>query len=375
MTATPIPNDWFARQKLTLILSGGPGIYQSVDFIRQLLAFHSLHLEIILTPSSRKYIPKDLLRALGIESVISIDFDLPDPDDTEIITSLVSNADACLDIRLDDSSISAQHEQIAAAINLADHSTTLKITDQPGRSDSAAYVFHGEWYPVVEWLASCLSRDQSWRGKHVLVTAGPTEEAIDPIRYITNHSSGKMGFAIARQAQLRGAEVTLITGPVTLETPVGVNRINVVTGEEMYRAARDHFDQTDIFFAAAAVEDMKPLDVQREKIKKQQRFQIECENAVDVLASLAKKKTHQYLVGFSVETENVVANSQKKLRTKSLNAIVVNNPREKGAAFKGDTNKVTLLSKDGSAEKLPLMSKDELAARLLKITREHLSDE
>lgn len=375
MTANPIPNDWFAHQKLTLILSGGPGIYQSVDFIRQLLAFHSLHLDIILTPSSSKYIPKDLLRALGIESVISIDFTQPDPGGNEIVTSLVSNANACLDIRLDDSSVAAQHEQIAAAINLATHSTALEVTDHPDRSDSAAYVFHGEWYPVVEWLAGGLSRDQSWRGKHVLVTAGPTEEAIDPIRYITNHSSGKMGFAIARQAQLRGAEVTLVTGPVNLDTPVGVNRVEVVTGEEMHSAARNYFDQADIFFAAAAVEDMKPVEIQREKIKKQPRFQIECENAVDVLASLAKEKTYQYLVGFSVETENVVANSQKKLRAKSLDAIVVNNPREKGAAFKGDTNKVTLLSKDGSVEELPLMSKDELAAKLLKMTREHLHDE
>jgi len=375
MTATPIPNDWFAHQKLILILSGGPGIYQSADFIRQLRGFHSLHLDVVLTSSSGKHIPKNLLRELGVKSVISIDFDQPDPGDYDILTSMMSNADTCIDISLGELSNSAEREQITAALNRNKKLTTLQITDTNRQDSTGAYLFHGEWYPVVEWLAGSLSRDQSWRGKRVLVTAGPTQEAIDPIRYITNHSSGKMGFAIARQAQLRGADVTLITGPVNLDTPVGVNRVDVVTGEEMYNAARNYYDQADIFFAAAAVEDMKPVQVQREKIKKQQHFQIECENTVDVLASLAKQKTHQYLVGFSVETENVVANSQKKLQSKSLDAIVLNNPREKGAAFQGDTNKVTIISKDGSVQELPLMSKDELAASLLEITREHLGHE
>ncbi len=374
MTANPIPSDWFAQQRLALIFSGGPGIYKGADLIREFQAFESLQLDVALLPAVRQYIPKELISALGAHTVKSIDSDQPRSGFTDEIRSVLADADACLILHFDDRQFQKHQQQIDAAVQ-TQNLPVLTIIDDPALITGDTFLFEGNWHPVIHWVAGKLSKDQLWRGKNVLVTAGPTQEAIDPVRYITNHSSGKMGFAIARQAQLRGAEVTLITGPVHLETPIGVNRINVDTGEEMYSAASEYFEQADVFIAAAAVEDMKPVHFQQEKIKKQKHFTIECENTVDVLASLAKKKSHQFLVGFSVETENIITNSQKKLRSKSLDAIVVNNPKEKGAAFKGDTNKVTFLSKDGAVNELPLMSKDELAAKLLSVIHERLKDE
>ncbi|NIQ09005.1 MAG: phosphopantothenoylcysteine decarboxylase, partial [candidate division Zixibacteria bacterium] len=178
-----------------------------------------------------------------------------------------------------------------------------------------------------------------------------------------------MGFALARHAARKGANVWLVAGPNNLKTPFGVHRVDVKTADEMLEAAARYFHDADVVFAVAAVEDLKPERVSEQKIKKGGRYQIECSNAVDVLQSLAnKKRDNQILIGFSVETENEIEHSREKLRKKSLDAIVVNNPREEGAAFQHDTNKVTVLTGTGVVKNYSLMSKDELASELLEFT-------
>lgn len=207
---------------------------------------------------------------------------------------------------------------------------------------------------------------------HVLVTAGPTMEKIDPVRYITNHSSGKMGYAIARAAMMRGARVTLITGKTHLTPPIGVHTIEITSASDMARAVKEYAGTQDIIIKAAAVADYRPKYTADEKIKKKNSdMSIDLERTEDILGFLgAHKKEGQFLCGFSMETENMIENSRKKLKTKNLDLIVANNLKERGAGFGIDTNIVTLLSHEDTVE-LPILSKDEVADRLLSYILEH----
>ncbi len=203
-------------------------------------------------------------------------------------------------------------------------------------------------------------------GKRVLVTAGPTCEAIDPVRYITNHSSGKMGYAIAKAAMLRGADVTLVSGKTALTPPAFVETVDIISAQDMYDAVVSRFDAVDIIIKAAAVADYRPASVAREKIKKSDNddMSIPLERTRDILATIGAKKNHQFLCGFSMETQDMVENSKKKLVKKNLDMIAANNVKVAGAGFAGNTNILTLITAD-SIEELPLMSKDEAADILL----------
>lgn len=203
-------------------------------------------------------------------------------------------------------------------------------------------------------------------GVKVLVTAGPTREKIDPVRYITNHSSGKMGYAIARAAMLRGADVTLVTGKTDLMPPMGVNTVEIVSAADMAQAVKECAKEQDIIIKAAAVADYRPKYTSDEKMKKKDEDMcIELERTQDILGFLGvHKKEGQFLCGFSMETENMIENSRKKLEKKNLDLIVANNLKEQGAGFGADTNIVTLLSKEDTIQ-LPIMSKEEVADRLL----------
>lgn len=203
-------------------------------------------------------------------------------------------------------------------------------------------------------------------GKKILITAGPTREPVDPVRYFTNHSSGKMGFALAEQAKNRGADVTLVAGPVQLETPVGVNRIDVVTAEEMYGAVLKEAKNADIIIKAAAVADYRPAVVSREKVKKSDgAMAMEMERTQDILSALGERKEHQLLVGFAAESEKVEEYAWKKLQKKNLDLICANNITTEGAGFDKDTNIMTLIRKDGEHLQLPLQSKHDAANRIL----------
>ncbi len=220
---------------------------------------------------------------------------------------------------------------------------------------------------IVDFISRDLEQGLPLRGKRVMITAGPTFEAIDPVRFIGNHSSGKMGYAIADCAASLGAEVTLISGPVSLS--IGndsVKVVSVTSAEEMYQAAHRYFDESDIAILSAAVADYRPAEVASEKIKKKDsELHLKLEKTRDILASLGAKKDKQYLVGFALETQNELENAKTKLKKKNLDLIVLNSLRDKGAGFKGDTNKVTLINKDNKTLPFEVKPKTEVARDIL----------
>ena len=218
---------------------------------------------------------------------------------------------------------------------------------------------------LLDYLERALSDKQDFKGKRVLVTAGPTQESIDPVRYITNHSSGKMGYAVARQAMLRGAEVTLVSGKVNLPPVPFVKMIYITTAEDMYNAVTSEFENTDIVIKAAAVADFRPKRIADDKLKKADGMDsIELEPTKDILKELGKNKKNRFICGFSMETKNMTENSRKKLENKNLDMIVCNNLKVEGAGFQGDTNVVTVIDKTNITE-LGIMSKTEVADKIL----------
>ena len=221
---------------------------------------------------------------------------------------------------------------------------------------------------LLQYIERTLAEPKDLTGKKILVTAGPTQENIDPVRYITNHSSGKMGYAVARAAMLRGAEVTLVSGQTALTPPMFVNYVQITTAEEMYQAVTERSDEQDIIIKAAAVADYRPKTVYENKVKKQDgQMSIELERTKDILAYLgAHKKKDQFLCGFSMETENMIGNSRAKLQKKNLDMIAANNVKVEGAGFQGDTNVMTLITQDQEIA-LPLLSKEEVANKILDI--------
>lgn len=218
---------------------------------------------------------------------------------------------------------------------------------------------------LLAHIERAIACEKDLAGKKVLITAGPTCEAIDPVRYITNRSSGKMGYALAKIAMLRGAEVTLITGKTALTPPRFVNVVQVESAQEMFEAATADADAQDIFVMSAAVADYRPSSVSDEKIKKADgEMSIPLTRTKDILAYLGEhKRDGQFLCGFSMETENMLENSQKKLVKKHADMICANSLRQEGAGFGTDTNILTLITADG-AEELPIMSKEEAADRI-----------
>ncbi len=217
---------------------------------------------------------------------------------------------------------------------------------------------------IVEALNDLFAAEQTLKGKRVMVTAGATIEAIDPVRYISNHSTGKMGYAIAEALARRGAEVVLVSGKTALPTPQGVRRVDVLSAEDMYEAAVAEFEQSDCAVMCAAVADYTPVEVSETKIKKSDdSFTVELRKTKDIAYELGRVKGARKMVGFALETDNEQANANDKLRKKNLDLIVLNSLKDEGAGFGYDTNKVTLI--DASLrEELPLASKAEVAERI-----------
>ena len=220
---------------------------------------------------------------------------------------------------------------------------------------------------LLQYILKEAACEKTMADKRVLVTAGPTVEAIDPVRYITNHSTGKMGYAIAREAMLRGAKVTLVTGPVAIDPPMFVDVVPVTSAADMFEAVTGRAQEQDIIIKAAAVADYTPVTTATEKIKKK-----DGDNAIaltrtkDILGWLGEhRREGQFLCGFSMETQNMLENSRQKLTKKNVDMIVANNLKVQGAGFSGDTNVVTLITADGATE-LPLQSKEEIAGKLLE---------
>lgn len=219
---------------------------------------------------------------------------------------------------------------------------------------------------LVQYILRSIALPHDLSGKKVLVTAGPTQEALDPVRYLTNHSTGKMGYAIAKMAMLRGADVTLITGPTNIPTPPFVNVIKVVSAKDMFDAVTKHFGDTDFVFKAAAVADYTPAEYSTQKIKKNSAdLAISLERTQDILGFLGENKhAGQIICGFSMETENMLDNSRAKLVKKNVHMICSNSLTQKGAGFAGDTNILTLITRDHAVE-LPLLSKEAAANEII----------
>ncbi len=211
------------------------------------------------------------------------------------------------------------------------------------------------------------NRKKSLTGYNILITAGPTREYLDAVRFISNPSSGKMGFAIAEEASRCGAKVTLIAGPVTLSTPQGVKRFDVVSAEEMFLITKKHFPQCNIFISTAAVGDYAPLKIAKKKIKKSDaNLKIELKPTVDILGTLArKKKNNQIIVGFAAETDRVLQNAKGKLKKKNLDMIVANDVSKKGNGFEVDTNQVWIISEQGKPKESKQLTKNKVAQFIL----------
>lgn len=219
---------------------------------------------------------------------------------------------------------------------------------------------------LLDYILRVIAKEKDLAGKRVLVTAGPTRESIDPVRFITNHSTGKMGYAVARQAMLRGAEVTLVSGPVSIDPPPFVNVVNVSSAQDMFEAVKENYAGADIIIKTAAVADYTPESTADEKIKKSDgSLSIQMKRTADILKWLGEnKRDGQVLCGFSMETENMLENSRAKLQKKNADLIAANSLRDEGSGFGTDTNHLVLIKRDGVTD-LPLLSKSDAADRLL----------
>ena len=219
---------------------------------------------------------------------------------------------------------------------------------------------------LVEYILHVTAKKKDLTGVRITVTAGPTQEALDPVRYLTNHSTGKMGYAIARAAVMRGADVALVHGQTALSPVMFAEDVPIVSAQEMYTAVTERFGATDVLIMAAAVADYRPESVADNKIKKKDGsdMSISLARTSDILGTVGPKKTHQFLCGFSMETQDMIQNSTAKLKKKNLDMIVANNLKVAGAGFGVDTNVVTFITADGATE-LPLMSKEDVADAIL----------
>ena len=293
-------------------------------------------------------------------------------DDLICTTLLATRAPVVLCPAMNDKMFS--HPQVQA--NLAHLRDRLGYT-VAGPADGALAVGEGEGpgrmiepWQLEEHVGRALTVASSLTGKRVLVTAGPTREALDPVRYLGNRSSGHMGFAIAQAAWRRGALVTLVSGPTALETPVGVDLIPVETAVEMYEAVQGLVSSADVTVFAAAVADFRPVEVNERKMKRAQAGDAPVvhlmENPDVAAGTAASRKPGSVAVGFALETNDLVANAQKKLKSKGFDLLLANDATEAGSGFEVPTNRVTILSNGGDPEELPLMSKEAVAEELME---------
>ncbi len=227
---------------------------------------------------------------------------------------------------------------------------------------------------LISYLERELAKNKDFHGMHITVTAGPTQESLDPVRFLTNHSSGKMGYALAHAAMLRGAKVTLIHGKTGLNCPPFVNEIEITSAQELYYAVDNVFEKTNVLIMAAAVADYRPEDKANHKLKKEEvDLKLSLARTTDILGTISKRKTNQFLCGFCMETEHLLERATDKLNRKNLDMIVANNLTDIGAGFGVDTNVVTILTK-GTKKALPLLPKEKVADAVLDEIIKQLND-
>ena len=385
-------------KNIVLGVTGGIACYKACELASALVKQHA-DVQVIMTENATKFVSPMTFEQLTGNKALTDTFDrnfvhsvehisVADKADMVIIAPATANIIAKLAHGIADDMLTTTvlacrcPKAIAPAMNTAmyenpvtqDNIRTLihygweVIEPDTGRLACGA-VGKGKLVTPERLLEACIhtaAHEKDMTGMKVLVTAGPTREALDPVRFLTNHSSGKMGYAIAKAAARRGADVTLVSGKVDLPKPAYINVVDIISAQDMYDAVMANSESADIIIKAAAVADYRPATVADNKIKKSDDdLSIPLERTKDILKTLGEtKKDGQFLCGFSMETENMIENSKAKLIKKGLDMIAANNVKVEGAGFGTDTNILTLITKDDQKE-LPIMSKDEAADALL----------
>jgi phosphopantothenoylcysteine decarboxylase/phosphopantothenate--cysteine ligase len=390
--------------RITLGVTGGVAAYKAAELVRRLQQ-DGFSVQVVMTRGAREFIAPLTFAALSGQKVITDLFSEAGSGDANLDsaiehiavaqrTDLLLVAPATVDILakfargIADDFLTTLYLATTAPVvvapamnvNMWNHAATQENIERL-RARGVHVVNPNEGYlacgmvgagrlagqeEIIAALRETLHVKRDLEGETVLVTAGPTCEDLDPVRYLTNRSSGKMGYAVAEAAAKRGAKVLLVSGPVSLETPAGVERFDVRSAEDMYRAVEARFAGATIAVLAAAVADYRPAQRHAEKIKKDEAaLAVSLERTTDILASISKNKGRRIVVGFAAETERVAENARKKLAAKNADLIVANDVTAEGAGFDHDTNIVTLFSSDGRDLALPKLSKAEVAQRIL----------
>jgi phosphopantothenoylcysteine decarboxylase/phosphopantothenate--cysteine ligase len=390
--------------RITLGVTGGVAAYKAAELVR-LLQQDGFTVQVVMTRGAREFITPLTFAALTGQKVITDLFEKSSTGEANVEsaiehiavaqrTDLLLVAPATADILakfargIADDFLTTLYLATTAPVivapamnvNMWNHAATQENIEKL-RTRGARVVNPDEGYlacgmtgagrlasqqEIVAAVRETLHAQKDLHAETILITAGPTCEDLDPARYITNRSSGKMGYAVAEAAARRGARVILVSGPVNLETPPGVERVDVRTAEQMYRVVTQKFPDSSIAIFAAAVADYRPVETAGEKIKRNKEpLSLMLEPTPDILASVAGRKGQAIVVGFAAETQNVAENARKKLVAKNADLIVANDVTAEGAGFDHDTNIVTLFSRDGRDLALPKLSKSEVAQRIL----------
>lgn len=396
-------------KRILLCVSGGIAVYKAAALTSKLVQAGA-EVKVMMTASACEFVTPLTFQALSRNPVYTDTFDEKDPSviahidladwpDLILVAPATANMIGKIANGLADDMISTTllaataPVWIAPAMNvhMYDHPAVKKNMStlssfgysfvEPGEGYLACgYVGKGrleEPETIVSLISSYFSKvsdtQKILEGVNVLVTAGPTVERIDPVRFFTNRSTGKMGYALAEQAAKLGASVTLVTGPTNLEYPKGVQVVQIESAQQMLEAVMQRYHEADVVIKSAAVADYRPKHVFDQKMKKQPgEAVLELERTTDILRTLGERKEHQLLVGFAAETEQVDEYAQKKLASKNLDMIVANNVTTEGAGFGTDTNIVTLYKRSGESKELPILSKHDVATEVLKEVKEML---
>ncbi|MBS3906342.1 MAG: bifunctional phosphopantothenoylcysteine decarboxylase/phosphopantothenate--cysteine ligase CoaBC [Syntrophaceae bacterium] len=385
-------------KEIVLGVTGGIAAYKAAEFVR-LLVKQEARVHVVMTRNGQKFITPLTFQTLSGNQVVTDPFALLEEtqighialaDLAEMIVILPATANIIGKIAngiADDfltTMVMASKAPVlfvpSMNVNMWENGALQKNIQtlmergchlmEPGEGELACHWYGkgrlAELSEVLEKMEDILS-PKDLKGKRILVTAGPTQESIDPVRFITNHSSGKMGYALAKTARRRGAEVLLVTGPTSLPIPRSdIQLISVKTAEEMRKAVFAHLKDCSVVIKAAAVSDYRPKEISRMKLKKAAlSASLELERTRDILGEIGKKKGKRILVGFAAETEDLISNARKKLKEKNLDLIVVNDVTKPGAGFASETNQVKFLYPSGEVKDLPLMSKEEVSQFIL----------
>jgi phosphopantothenoylcysteine decarboxylase/phosphopantothenate--cysteine ligase, prokaryotic len=385
-------------KKIVLGVTGGIAAYKGLELVSRLRKLGA-QIDVIMTKSAAEFVTPLSFESLSHNPVISDMFESPKSWDIQHI-SLAKKADLLIvapataniigkvangiaDDMLSTTIMATKASVLfAPAMNCNMYENPI-VQENIGKLKSLGYMFIepstgmlacgdigkgklADIADIVDEIEQVLYDKKDFSGLKILVTAGPTIEPIDPIRYITNHSSGKMGYAIAECARNRGGNVTLISGPTNLKPPRNVDVIHVNTNHEMYRAVMDNYNQCDVIIKAAAVADYKPSVVSKQKIKKtEDNLTLNLEKNIDILSEVGRQKGNRILVGFAAESENLIENAQMKIERKNLDMIVANDITSSDSGFKSDNNTAVIITKDGRHLSLPKMTKFQMADNIL----------